>query len=180
MRTHFTLLRGALALLLVVSGCLFAVGSTIERNHRHHESAPAKSTETTTTTSSETGGETGSEGSAAKPAEQTHAEAATRILGVNTESTALSIVAVIASLLLAAAVSLRPARVVLAAVGAFGLMFAAGDGRELVHQIDDSNSGLAAVAALLLLLHLLVAALAAAGLRQRRVQPSARPAEPII
>ena len=46
MRTHFTLLRGALALLLVVSGCLFAVGSTIERNHRHHESAPAKSTET--------------------------------------------------------------------------------------------------------------------------------------
>ena len=179
MRTHFTLLRGALALLLVVSGCLFAVGSTIERNHRHHESAPAKSTETTTT-SSETGGETGSEGSAAKPAEQTHAEAATRILGVNTESTALSVVAVIASLLLAAAVSLRPARVVLAAVGAFGLVFAAGDGRELVHQIDDSNSGLAAVAALLLLLHLLVAALAAAGLRQRRVQPSARPAEPII
>ena len=172
MRTQFTMLRGALTVLLVVSGCLFAVGSTIERQHRHHESVSAKSTETTS-------GETGSETSTAKSAEPTHAEAATRLLGVNTESAALSVVAVIASLLLAAAVWLRPARIVLAAVGAFGLVFAAGDGRELVHQIADSNSGLAAVAALLLLLHVLIAALAAAGLMKRREQLNARRPEPV-
>ena len=47
MRTHLTLLQGALALLLVVTGCLFAVGSTIERHHRHHESTTTKSSETT-------------------------------------------------------------------------------------------------------------------------------------
>ena len=135
MRTHITLLRGALALLLVVTGCLFAVGSTIERHHRHHESTATKSSETGGATSGETsgknGGETGGEASKPKPAEHVSAEAVSRIFGVDTESKALSIIAVIASLALAAAVWLRPARVVLVAVAVFGLVFAAGDGREL-------------------------------------------------
>src|SRR5205823_4501287 len=39
-RTHLTRLRGALVLLLVGSGLLFAVGSTIER-HQHHGEQPA-------------------------------------------------------------------------------------------------------------------------------------------
>ena len=84
----------------------------------------------------------------------------------------LGIVAVVASCLLAAAVWLRPATVVLAAVAGFGLVFAAGDGRELAHQLGDSNNGLAAVAALLLVLHLAVAALAAAAMPWRRSSPS--------
>ena len=162
MRTHLTLLRGALALLLVITGCLFAVGSTIERHHRHHESTAAK----TAATGGETTGEIGGESSKPKPAEHaTSAETGSRILGVNTESKALSIIAVIASLALAAAVWLRPARLVLLAVVAFGLVFALGDGRELAHQLKESNGRLAAVAGLLLVLHLVVSALAAAATR---------------
>ena len=37
MRTHFVRLRAALALLLVGSGLLFGVGSTVERNQHHAE-----------------------------------------------------------------------------------------------------------------------------------------------
>jgi hypothetical protein len=65
--------------------------------------------------------------------------------------------------------TMRPPAVVMVDidVAVFGLVFAAGDGRELAHQLDDSNSGLAAVAALLLVLHLAVAALAAAAIPRR-------------
>jgi hypothetical protein len=161
MRAHLTLLRGALVLLLVATGCLFAVGSTIERNHRHHESVAA--------TSTEAGGETGSDSSAPKPAEHAaSAEAGAHILGIDTESVGLSVVAVVLSLLLAAAVWIRPVTAVLACVTVFGLVFAAGDGRELAHQLGDANDGLAAVAALLLVLHLVVAGLAAAALPRPR------------
>lgn len=160
MGTHMTPLRGALILLLVGSAILFLVGSTIERNHRHHETTAAKET---TTSGGESGGETGGEGSkpSATHAEAGQSEAGVKILGVNTESLGLSIVAVVLSLLLAAAVLARVwARMVLLAVAAFALVFAAGDGRELVHQLDDSNAGLASVAGLLIGLHLIVALLA--------------------
>ena len=160
MGTHLPRLRAALALLLVGSGILFLIGSTIERNHRHHESATAKSAETS-------GGETGSGsgGEGTNPAE-THVttssgEAGATLLGINTESVALSVVAVVASFLLAAAIWLLPSNLVLLAVAAFALVFAAGDARELVHQLNDSNHGLAAVAGLLVVLHLGIAALSA-------------------
>jgi energy-coupling factor transporter transmembrane protein EcfT len=51
---------------------------------------------------------------------------------------------------------------ILLLVAGFGLVFAAGDGRELVHQLDESNAGIAVIAAILIGLHLAVAALAAA------------------
>jgi hypothetical protein len=54
------------------------------------------------------------------------------------------------------------------AISAFGLVFAAGDGRELVHQLDESNTGLATIAAVLLLLHVVIAVLAASAIRSRR------------
>jgi hypothetical protein len=47
-------------------------------------------------------------------------------------------------------------------VAAFGLVFAAGDARELAHQLDESHAGLAAIAGTLIALHLAVTALAAA------------------
>ncbi len=95
--------------------------------------------------------------------EKSHGEAGAKILGVNTESVALMVVAVVASLLLALAVWLRlwPRPVLLCGAG-FGLVFAAGDGRELVHQLNESHAGLAAIAAILIGLHLAVTALAAA------------------
>ena len=157
MRTQFTLLQGALALLLVGSAILFFAGSQSERHHRHHETAAATSTEGS---GGESGSETGGEGST--HAEPATGEAAVKLLGVNTESLALSIVAVVLSFLLAAAVLARMwSRAVLLVVAVFGLVFAAGDGRELVHQLDDSNGGLAAVAAVLIALHLTVTSLAA-------------------
>jgi hypothetical protein len=45
-------------------------------------------------------------------------------------------------------------------VAVFGLVFAAGDARELVHQLDESNGGLAAIAAILIGFHLAVTAFA--------------------
>jgi hypothetical protein len=56
---------------------------------------------------------------------------------------------------------------VLLAVVAFGLVFATGDAREVVHQLDESNSGLAAVASILVALHLAIALIAALLLRPR-------------
>jgi ascorbate-specific PTS system EIIC-type component UlaA len=64
------------------------------------------------------------------------------------------VLAVVASLVLAFAVWLgRWTRLVLLAVAGFGLVFAAGDIRELVHQLNESNAGLAAIAAVLIGLH---------------------------
>ena len=168
MRTHLTLLQGGLVVLLIGSAILFLVGSTIERNHRHHEAA-AKSSEVSGGEKSKNG-ETAGEGS--KPTEshavQASGEAGAKILGVNTESLALSIVAVVLSFVLAGMIWLGTwPRLVLLAVLGFGLVFAAGDGRELVHQLDESNTGLAAVATILLVLHLAVAGLAAFLLRPR-------------
>jgi hypothetical protein len=168
-RTHLTLLRGELVVLLIGSAILFLVGSTIERNRRHHETTAAKTSEVSGGEKS-TNGETGGEGS--KPTEShtqpTGGEAGAKILGVNTESLALSIVAVVLSFVLAGMIWLGAwPRLVLLAVLGFGLVFAAGDGRELVHQLDESNTGLAAVAAILLVLHLAVAGLAAFLLRPR-------------
>ena len=158
MRTHVTRLRAALVLLLVGSGLLFAIGSTIER-HQHHNEQPAATAGTGG--SGESGGESGSEGSVGH-VEKSHGEAGVKILGVNTESLALTVVAVVASLLLALAVWLgRWRRALLLLVVGFGLVFAAGDGRELVHQLNESNAGIAAIAAILIGLHLAVAALAA-------------------
>ena len=158
MRTHLFRLRAALALLLVGSGILFLVGSTIERNHRHHESSAAKSAETS-------GGESGS--GTEKHVASGSGEAGVKLLGVNTESLALSVVAVVTSFLLAAVIWLWPSNLVFLAVAIFALVFAAGDARELVHQLDDSNGGLAAVAGLLLFLHLGIAALVASRLSRR-------------
>jgi hypothetical protein len=79
--------------------------------------------------------------------------------------------------LLAAAAWLLPQRLVLLAIVAFGLVFAAGDGRELAHQINESHAGLAAIAATLIVLHLGVAG-AAAVLLGRRADGAIAAADP--
>jgi hypothetical protein len=149
-------------LLLIGSALLFAIGSTIERHQHHAELPGATSPSGESGHGGENGGEKGT-GESTTHSEQSHGESGTKLLGVNTESLALTILAVAASLLLAVAVWLgRWPRVTMLVVAAFGLVFAAGDARELVHQLDESNVGLATIAAILIALHLSVTALAAA------------------
>ncbi|TML19127.1 MAG: hypothetical protein E6G32_13010 [Actinobacteria bacterium] len=179
MRTHLTRLRAALVLLLVGSGLLFAFGSTIERHQHHAEARPSAGSSTESSTSGESGGESGS-GESAKHVGKSHGEVGAKILGVNTESVALMVVAVVASLLLALAVWLgRWPRLVLLGVAGFGLVFAAGDGRELVHQLNESHAGLAAIAAILIGLHLSVTALAGVLLPRRGDAGGLATAEPL-
>ena len=178
------------ALLLVGSAALYAVGTAIEHHkraaHQEHTAAisPApKSSETatekkakdensgtstgetttepadtTTTTSAESGGETHSE----------------KIAGIDPESWPLVGAAIAASLLLAAGVYWRRGRWLAAAV-AFPILFAAGDIREVVHQIQESRTTVATIAGILLALHLLTAAAAAYAIRQRGTPARAVP-----
>lgn len=154
-----TSLRAALAGLLVASAVLFAVGSTVER-HQHGKEAPA-------TTHQEGSGESSGESGGAT-ATETHRETGVKIVGINTESVGLEIVAIVVSLVLAAAAWLLRRRLVWLwlAVVAFGLVFAAGDARELAHQITESHAGIAAIAAVLIVLHLAIAGTAAILLRR--------------
>lgn len=138
-----TRLRAILAGLLIASAVLFAIGSTLERHQHGKES-------TVSTHKEGSGGE--SSGDASKTTAR-H-ETGVKILGINTESLGLEIVAIVSSLFLAAATFLLRQRLVLLAVIGFGLVFAAGDIRELVHQINDSHG-------VLIVLHLAVAGAAA-------------------
>jgi hypothetical protein len=181
-----TRLRAALVLLLVGSGVLFAVGSTIERHQHHAEHSSGAASQ-----SGESGGESGSEGTTGESGAEngstegakhveSSGESGVTILGVNTESLALTVVAIVASLVLALLVWLgRWPRLVLLGVAAFGLVFAAGDGRELVHQLDESNGGLGAIAAVLIALHLAVSVLAAALFPRRTGTAELTAAEPL-
>lgn len=150
--------------------------STVARSKaaaKHHPAA-------TTTTSAEStpAGSEGTSSEGANHVEKGHSETGATILGVNTESVALTIVAVVSSILLALAVWLgRWPRLVLLAVAGFGLVFAAGDTREVVHQLNESNGGLAAVAAILIGLHLAVTTLAALLFTRRGGSAKLRPAE---
>ena len=161
-----TRLRALLAGLLVVSAILFAVGSTVER-HQHGKEATAAAHQ-------EGSGESGEESTAHA---ETHGEKGVTLLGINTESLGLEIAAIVASLVLATAALLLRQRLVLLAIIAFGLVFAAGDIRELVHQINESHAGIAAIAAIMIALHLAVAATAAV-LLGRQVNSATTIADP--
>ena len=129
------------------------------------ESAQHKeSTETTATTITTT-----------EPATETRGnpEASETLLGVNPESTGLLVVAVAVSLLLAAGVRwLGASPLVLGCVALAMAAFGALDIREVVHQADESRTGLVLLAALVAVLHLTAAVLAArAAVAARGAQP---------
>jgi hypothetical protein len=105
---------------------------------------------------------------------EVHREA--KLFGVNPEAVGLVIAAVLCSLLLAASVWVRPVAAVLAAIVAFGVVFAGFDVREVFHQIDESRASLIAIAGVLAGLHLLVAALAGVELLGGRRAADAAPA----
>ena len=153
MRTLAARARALIVILLIGSAVLFVIGTTLERGESKHDEPAAA-------TSSEASGEETEDEEAAGEGEE-------RILGVDPDSPWAVALAVVASLALAAGVALIGSTPVLALTGLFALAFAAGDLRELVRQLDESNAGIAVIAAVLVVAHLLVAALAASLVRRR-------------
>ena len=151
---------GCGAVLLVAATILFVVGTTIERSQartgegqegttleqsagEHNEQAEATQGQANTTEGTEEHGNAGESGE--------------ELFGINPESAGLAAAVAAVSLLLA---------VLLVAV--IGLVFAALDLREGIHQANESNTGLLIIALVTGLLHLGVTAAAAAGLRTPR------------
>jgi hypothetical protein len=106
--------------------------------------------------------QTGSGETARERLGERHSEA--KLLGINPEALSLLVIAVIVSVLLAATIWFRPLVPVLIAIVGFGLLFAALDVREVLHQVDESRTSLIVIAGALIGLHFLVAMLAAAAL----------------
>jgi hypothetical protein len=175
-------LRWTLIALLVASTALFAIGAIAERSSRDTHTEPAAAH------AAETGGESGepagahSEGGASEATasgEASHGESGTehaeseRLLGVDAESTPLVVLAVLAGLALAALAASRIGlrRGFLLTVVVIGLAWAALDIREVVHQLDESRTGVAVVAVAVAALHLTVAAISG----RLATQPPATP-----
>jgi hypothetical protein len=113
------------------------------------------------------GSQTGSGETARERLGERHREA--KLLGINPEALGLLVFALIVSVLLAAPVWFWPLAPVLIAIVGFGLLFAALDVREVLHQVDESRTSLTVIASMLIALHLLVAIFAAASLLAGRM-----------
>lgn len=154
--------RSLLALLIVVATGLFVVGVTIERGQEAGHTGPASvdvasHEESETNEQHETTEVTEAVGEAAE-----HDESGERVLGVDAESWPVVAAVALAGLLLAAAIWTRRAPPWLLIVGAIALAaFAVADLREVGHQLDENNAGLAVLAAAVAVLHGAAAALAA-------------------
>ena len=138
---HLVRLQWLLGTLLIVAAAVFAVGVATEGDvHDSH-----RVTESTS--------EAAEQGGAAE-------QEATRLLGVNLESTRLVVVAIGVSVALAAATWRTDRKLVLLATGIFAAGFAALDVAELRHQIEESAATIAVIAAIVALLHAAAALLA--------------------
>jgi hypothetical protein len=143
-----------LPLLLVIATALFVAGALAERSGSQHDVHAS-----TEAPASHEGAEPG------EVREHAHRERgpeSERLLGVDLESTTLLILAALAGVALAAASATSPAGdarfMILVALVA--MAWTALDAREVVHQLDESRSGVAAIAAGVALLHAAAAALA--------------------
>ncbi len=169
------------ALLLVTSAALFAVGTAIEHSQRaqHHETSSAtasttKSVETSTEKqakgeTSPIPGETTPVDTASTPTAigetrgETHSE---NLAGIDPESWPLVALAIIVTLLVAAGCYWRRGRWLVVAAG-FAVLSAAADTRELTHQLNESRTTVATIAGILIALHLVVALVAGAACMRR-------------
>ncbi len=143
-------MRTALAVLLAAATALFAAGAIAERSQvQPSGESPAAHAQEQTETSGESGG-----------AGETHTEA---LLGVDVESTPSIVLAVVVGLGVAALVASRFGRLrgVLIAAALLAIAWAALDVREVVHQLDESRSGIAVIAIAVAAMHVAAAPLAA-------------------
>lgn len=145
-----------LAALIAVAATLFAIGVSIEKSDTHTEPADVH-------LEGESAEGEGSESAEAAEGGEAHAEGEEdeKLLGIDLESTPLIVAAVVASLALAAGAWTRPdSRALLALISIAMLAFAVLDIREVAHQLDEDETGIALLAALVALLHLAAAGLA--------------------
>jgi len=157
-------LRAAIVGLIVLATVGFVVGTTIERNAKesHTETPAAAESESSSESHAE-----GGEGGAAHAGEGAETGGEFQPFGVDIEAVPFIVLAALVSLGLAAAVWTRPrSLIVLGVVAAAMVLFAALDIREVIHQVDESRTGLAVLAGIVAALHL--AAAGAIGLLARR------------
>jgi hypothetical protein len=93
------------------------------------------------------------------------------LLGINPEAAPLTVAAATASVLLAVAMLIIRSPILAAGTALAMAAFAALDIREVIHQLDESRSGLAALATSVALLHVLAAAVALTIARSALVRP---------
>ena len=176
--------RLLLAALLVASTVAFVIGVSIERSSDDGHDEPAAATVESSESGDEHAGE-GREEAVSETEEEGKRESAAEadgnedesVLGVDVEATPFVVLAAAVSLGLALAVWLRPDwGLMLGLVAAAMLAFAALDAREVVHQLDEDNGGLALLAAVVAALHLAAAAVA---LLIRRRQAEATRVAPV-
>jgi hypothetical protein len=166
-----TMARLITAGLLIASAAAFATGTTIER----HTASESQAAQQDQRHPSETGGPGGVEGAASGESSTVHAaeHSPETVLGLNPEATGLVVLAVAVSLVLAALILTVRSPVLAAGVALVMLAFTALDIREVTHQLNQSHSGLAALAATIALLHLAAGAFALLAARNTRNQPRA-------
>lgn len=171
-----TMARLITAALLVASAAAFATGTTIERHTATSESQAAQQDQRHHSEAGEPGDNSaGAEGAASRERTTTHTaeHSSETLLGVNPEATGLVVIAVAVSLVLAALILTVRSPLLAAVVALVMLAFTALDIREVTHQLNESRSGLAALAATVALLHLLAGAVGLLTTRGSRSQARA-------
>lgn len=160
-----------LVALLVASTAAFVVGVSVERSDgdTHGETAATAESREAAESGEEHAGEAGEGGATEEeeahaestPGETDEGEGEETLLGVDLDATPFVALAAAFSIALAFAVWLRPAwGLLLATVAIAMIVFAALDAREVLHQLDEENTGLAVLAGMVAALHLAAAGVA--------------------
>jgi hypothetical protein len=149
--------RWLLPTLIVLATALFVTRVAIERHSedKHVEASSATAAALETSGSEGEGGGEADERGSEPTVNESEKGAEDTLFGVDVESIPLVALAAVASIGLALAAWLRPSWVALLTLIAVVLVaFAALDIREVFHQLDEDNGGLAALAALVAGMHL--------------------------
>lgn len=163
-------LRKLLVGLIILATAVFGIAVAFERSNADVHSAGTEPSHSEAAGDEEThtdeGGEAGAPSETAGSGESAESDEGT-ILGVNPEATPIVVLVVAASLVLAGALWLRPDWIGLLLIAAIGmLVFAILDVREVIHQINESNTGLGIAAFFVTALHAAATLIALLLLRQ--------------
>jgi cation transport ATPase len=155
--------------LVVAATAAFVIGVRVEQSSDDdHGGEPAAGVESSESNENEQHAHERSEAETAEDREEEHRESLAgkadedeRVLGVDLEATPFVLLAAAVLLGLALAVGQRPDWTLLLGLAAAAMVaFAALDVREITHQLDEDNGGLALLAGVVAVLHLAAGAVA--------------------